>query len=160
MTKKRKSNHGRRGPTEKKRLGPGEARVTQVVSRDGSYVRVMAEYRSLSTNGEGVPEAITNGMMGGAKIADLRILAQQRADEVERGELLTPDGLTVIEAWLPGDQELIILKSRPSALEDLAELDRYGESPADAEPRKVEARRLIAERNGPAVLAGVGDAVD
>jgi hypothetical protein len=158
MSKKRKANHGRQRPAEKKRLGPGEARVTQVVARDGSYVRVMAEYRSLSANAEGVPEAITNGMMGGAKIADLRILAQQRADEVERGELLTPDGLTVIESWLPGEGEIIILKSRPSSIEDLAELPRYGES--DAEPRKAEARRLLAERNGPAVLAGVGDAVD
>lgn len=159
MSTKRKSNHVKR-PVEKKPLGPGEARVTQIAAKDGSYVRITAEYRSLSVDGEGVSEMILNGMIGGAKMNDLRILAKQREDEIVRGELLTPDGLTVMEAWLPGDDELIMLKTRTSTLEDLATLPRYGEAEHETEQRKAEARALIAERDGPEILRQATDAVD
>lgn len=158
-TKKKKNHHSK--PKTLVPLQGGEARVTQVASKDGTYVRITAEYRSLCADGADVCAAITSGMIGGAKIADLRILAKQREDEIVRGEILTPDGLTVVEAWIPGDDELIILKSRPSSLEDLATMERYGEHPDDTEARKAEAAKILAERTaGPAILAGVGDAVD
>lgn len=164
MTKRRKSNHHRK-PQQKAKLVPGECRHTIVAGKGGKYVRVQVEYMTYSEELPGLAKAIRDAMYSAARTTDLRSMAATHRDEIVEGEILTPDGTFVVQAWLPAEGELLILKGRPATVEDIATLDRYAEDPSETEPRKAEARRILAEQQAaaeaasqPSVLAAAAEA--
>jgi hypothetical protein len=146
-------------------LEPGEARQTIVESVHGDTTRVVLEYQTHSSEypDGSLGKRIAAEMYGAARMIDIRVLAMQRPGDIIEGEILTPDGRTVLTKWIPLEHELLMLSSRPSTAEDLATLDRYGEAAHEVEPRKAEARRVIAEleaRQGVAVKLGEGSVAD
>lgn len=148
MSRGKKKNHGRQGP--KRRPHPiqqGDSRHTVIAHKEGNYVTVRVEYKSIARDGQHVAEHILQGMIGAASTADRQVLAVQRKDEIIEGEILTPDGTAVVERWIPEPDELIVLKSRTASLEDLRDLPRYGEDEAGRDARFEEATRRIKERD-------------
>lgn len=128
-------------------LQPGEARHTIIESKDGRTVRVVLEYQTHASeyDDQSLGKRIAAEMYGAARMIDVRALAMQRPGDVVDGEILTPDGRTVVTKWIPLEHELLMLSARPSTAQDLATLDRYGEPPEEIEPRKAAARARIAE---------------
>lgn len=128
-------------------LEPGEARHTIIESVHGDTTRVTLEYQTHSSEYDdgSLGKRIAAEMYGAARMIDVRVLAMQRPGDVVDGELLTPDGRTVLTKWIPLEDELLMLSSRPSTAHDLATLDRYGEPAHEIEPRKAAARERIAQ---------------
>lgn len=145
MSKRRKSNH-RKPPQQRVKIGPGDARRTVVAGKDGSYLRVQLEYMTHSKDEPGLADRIVNQMYEAARMTDLRTIAQQRADEVRDGEILTPDGMFVVERFIQDGDELLILKGRPASLQDQATLEhRWGEKPEQKADRLADGAKRLAE---------------
>lgn len=144
MSKKRKQNH-RRKPVDKGALASGEARVSHVAAKNGSYARVTVEYRSHAADTPGLGRALTDAMYAAARSTDLRVLATQVPELIEEGEILTPDGTYVVEKWIPAENELLVLKARPAEMRELAELPIYNEPEDQTEARKAKAKAMIMQ---------------
>lgn len=153
-TKQRKRKGGQPGhdaarkgqrPAKKRPTEPGEAWRHSEVLPNGN-MRIRFEYITYSdASNELQTQAVAN-MFGAARNTDLATLAAQHPERVERGTLLTADGTFLAEAWINYDGDLLVLKGRPSTLEDLASHDVFNEPEAATEERKAEARRRIEEQ--------------
>lgn len=156
MSTKRKANH-RKPKAPHVPLEPGNSRHTVTVEKTGKYVRVQVEYMSYAEHVGDLGRRIRDAMYSAARMTDLRELAARNPDSIVEGEILVPDGTFVVQSWIPRDGELLVLKGRPSTVEDIATLDRYSEDPSETEGRKAEARRILdelnARENTPSVLA-------
>lgn len=145
MSKKRKSNH-RKTPGQKQQLHPGDARKTVVVGPGSKYLRVQLEYMTHAHDEPGLADTIVNQMYQAARMSDLRVVASQRPDEIREGEILTPDGMLVVETFIQEDDELLILKGRPASLEDQATVDhRWGENEEQKAQRMAQGQEILAQ---------------
>lgn len=137
MSTKRKPNS-----QKKPQLEPGHTLITEQQHKDGT-VTVRVQYRTYSQYAEGMSASIGDAMFGGARNVDARHLAVQQADNIEEGEILTPDATFVVEKWIAQPKELVVLKGRPATMEDLTKLPIYNEKPGTEEARKERARELL-----------------
>lgn len=131
-------------PPKKRPTEPGEGWRHSEVMPNGN-MRVRFEYVTYADASEELQTMMVGNMFGAARNTDLATLSQQHPERVERGAMLTSDGTFLAEAWVVYDGALLVLKGRPSTLDDLASHDVFDEPAEATEERKAEARRRIEE---------------